>query len=122
MKLVLMAVLFSSMFSFSPSHVAMAADASMAPIEQETPAQELMQCEQNGCTQEHHGCAKHCLRSPVDHATVTMLPTTHTNQDLSAVSNKTVQFYQPIQTVGLVATDERAAPTHKLLRSVIKRE
>jgi hypothetical protein len=84
--------------------------------------QENTGCYKQGCAQEHGSCQKRCLQQTPDHLTVGALASSHHDFSLLDVPQQDRLVDHPVQEDIFVATSDRAPPTHRLLRSVMKRE
>jgi len=124
-KVLLVAIVLSTFGFVTPTVVHAVASVpvpSHASAMGETSGQTSLGCYQQGCVQEHSTCQRHCVRESEDQTVVVAFTPTHIDPILvfSTPQGDTVDVFT--HTSISTTTPDRTPPTHKLLRSVMKRE
>lgn len=94
---------------------------SLSTIPADHDPQEVMNCNQTGCMQQHNNCQEHCLSQSSDKMVAAVLTVTN-SQIVVDTPVRAYSLPRSTEKTAFEATPNRAPPTQKLIRSVMKRE
>jgi len=84
--------------------------------------EESMSCSGQGCTREHDACQTHCISQSTKHVMVAAFVISSSDFTPAIASVRETNFHTTAREGVLISIPNRAPPTQKLLRSVMKRE